>query len=268
MEKHLILLDLDGTLLNEKSRISDFNKQVIDNAQRHGHEVIIVTGRAHYRSHMFYEELHLKSLMVNRNASYIHAPFNKEYEHVIEWIDSKTVDDILNSEIMGYMTKMYIENLNNIYVLKGEKTFYASYPLCKVIDYQKQNLSTCSNLISISVENQYLEKTQQLIDKLPMVKTETYSMRDEMSLVNLYPVQSDKANAFKHLSDYYQVPLERIIAMGDGGNDIRMIKEAGIGVAMSNAINEVKEHAKIITDYSNVENGVGLFLKDYLKLSI
>ena len=131
-----------------------------------------------------------------------------------------------------------------------------------------RNLSTCSNLISISVENQYLAKTQQLIDKLPMVKTETYSMRDEMSLVNLYPVQSDKANAFKHLSEYYHVPLERIIAMGDGGNDIRMIKEAGIGVAMNNAINEVKEHAKIITDYSNVENGVGLFLKKYLNLSI
>jgi len=55
------------------------------------------------------------------------------------------------------------------------------------------------------------------------------------------------------------------MAFGDGENDIEMIKEAGIGIAMENAVDHVKEVAKHIT-LSNKENGVAFFLRDYFKL--
>ncbi|QVK18597.1 Cof-type HAD-IIB family hydrolase [Mycoplasmatota bacterium] len=268
MEKHLILIDLDGTLLNSKSQVSEMNKIILGEVQKQGHEIIITTGRAYYRSHMFYDELNLRSLIVNRNASIIHGPYDNQFKHIYEWIDPDTVENILTCEIAHFMRKMYIEHLNEVYVVKGERDFYEPYPLCKLIDYNNQALFNCTNLLSISVEKKDVEKTKTILERYSMVKYEKYSMGEELTLFNVYPIQSDKANAFSYLSDYYGVPQHRIIAFGDGGNDVRMIKEAGIGIAMKNAIDVVKKNAQLITDYSNNESGVGLFLKKYFELNI
>jgi len=265
MEKHLILIDLDGTLLNRKQQVSEYNKIIIKELQNHGHEIIISTGRAYYRSHMFYEDLNLRSLMVNRNASIIHSPSDQKFNHINEWIDAKTVEAFLNSEIKQYIVSMYIEHLDEVYIIKGEKGFYEEYPMCQLINYDNHQLSNCTNLISLSVENQDIEKAKEIINRYKMIKYEQYSMRDEKTLFNIYPIQSDKANAIEHLSNYYQVPHHRIMSIGDGGNDILMTKTSGIGVAMKNAIDEVKENAKLITEFTNDESGVGLFLKQYFK---
>ena len=57
---------------------------------------------------------------------------------------------------------------------------------------------------------------------------------------------------------------ENIIAFGDGLNDVAMLKKCGVGVAMKNALPEVKEQADYITSRTNNENGVIEFLKEYL----
>ena len=57
---------------------------------------------------------------------------------------------------------------------------------------------------------------------------------------------------------------ENIIAFGDGLNDVDMLKKCGVGVAMKNALPEVKEQADYITSRTNNENGVVEFLKEYL----
>ena len=80
-----------------------------------------------------------------------------------------------------------------------------------------------------------------------------------------------------HIDQVYSSPLlrakstarlifknENIIAFGDGLNDIDMIEKCGIGVAMKNALIDVKEKANFITDKTNLEDGIIDFLQKYL----
>lgn len=67
------------------------------------------------------------------------------------------------------------------------------------------------------------------------------------------------------LANLLSIPNEKIIAFGDGLNDIDMLKNCGIGVAMKNALFEVKEVSDYITSKTNEEDGVIDFLEKFLK---
>ena len=71
---------------------------------------------------------------------------------------------------------------------------------------------------------------------------------------------NSKSTGIDAMLDYYGIKLEESMAFGDGGNDIPMLKHAGIGVAMGNASDEVKKYADIVTA-SVDEDGIALMLK-------
>lgn len=75
---------------------------------------------------------------------------------------------------------------------------------------------------------------------------------------------ASKAQALKELANYYQIDLSQTIACGDNFNDVPMIKEAGLGVAMQNAPAKVKEAADIVTATNN-HHGVAEVLRKYIK---
>lgn len=68
MQPHLICLDLDGTLLNDNKEISSYTKQVLNELQQRGHQIMIATGRPYRASQMYYHELNLTTPIVNFTA--------------------------------------------------------------------------------------------------------------------------------------------------------------------------------------------------------
>ena len=74
MKRKLIAIDLDGTTLNSQSQISSKTKAVLNKAVKAGHVVSIVTGRPNRISEHFYDELGLKSPMINFNGAVGHLP--------------------------------------------------------------------------------------------------------------------------------------------------------------------------------------------------
>lgn len=78
--KHLIALDLDGTLLTDKKEISPRTKQAVLSAIEAGHIVVIATGRPHRASIDFYQELGLDTPMVNFNGALIHHPRDSKWD--------------------------------------------------------------------------------------------------------------------------------------------------------------------------------------------
>src|SRR5699024_9071174 len=77
----------------------------------------------------------------------------------------------------------------------------------------------------------------------------------------------NKATAIQQVAKEFGISKERIIAFGDETNDLAMIDYAGVGVAMGNAVDELKTVAKHVTD-TNENNGIGQFLADYFQLKI
>ena len=85
----------------------------------------------------------------------------------------------------------------------------------------------------------------------------------DVKWLEILPKGASKYNAINELSRYLNIPNDLIMAFGDGLNDIDMLEKCGVGVAMHNALDEVKEKADYITR-NNEELGVIDFLKEYL----
>ena len=74
--------------------------------------------------------------------------------------------------------------------------------------------------------------------------------------------KASKGQSLKELTHQLNIPKERVMAIGDSGNDIDMVEYAGLGVAMGNAIPEVKDVADVVTT-TNEENGVAKAINRY-----
>ena len=77
------------------------------------------------------------------------------------------------------------------------------------------------------------------------------------------PKNVSKGNAVKELAERLHLSLDQVMAIGDQGNDLSMIKTAGIGVAMENGIDEVKKNAQFITANNN-ESGVAKAIRKFV----
>ncbi|WP_321571855.1 HAD-IIB family hydrolase, partial [Parabacteroides goldsteinii] len=82
--------------------------------------------------------------------------------------------------------------------------------------------------------------------------------------LEVVPKGIDKAASLERLLERVQIKREEVIAIGDGYNDLSMIKFAGLGVAMANAQPPVKSNADRITAFTNDEDGVAHFIHDLL----
>lgn len=74
----------------------------------------------------------------------------------------------------------------------------------------------------------------------------------------------DKYNAIKRIAEIENIDNNDIISFGDSANDLEMLKKSGVGVAMENALDIVKDVADYVTKSHN-EDGVIYFLEEYLK---
>ena len=81
-----------------------------------------------------------------------------------------------------------------------------------------------------------------------------------------FEVGLSKAAGLSHVAKWMDIPKERIIAFGDENNDLEMIDFAGVGIAMSNGIDELKSIADEVTTKSNNEDGIAQVLDERLQL--
>ena len=86
-------------------------------------------------------------------------------------------------------------------------------------------------------------------------------LNNEFFAMNVVNTSVSKGNAIAGLCKFLKIDLKDVIAMGDGLNDISMIKQVGLGIAMGNAKDEVKKVAKIVTCTNN-ESAVAKIIKD------
>jgi hydroxymethylpyrimidine pyrophosphatase-like HAD family hydrolase len=84
-----------------------------------------------------------------------------------------------------------------------------------------------------------------------------------VEFINILPQKVSKGAALRQLAAYLGIPLKEVFAIGDGTNDITLIEEAGLGVAMGNARPELKKKADYVTR-SVGDNGVALAVERFL----
>ncbi|MGJ7910309.1 Cof-type HAD-IIB family hydrolase [Neobacillus sp. LXY-1] len=267
-EKHLIALDLDGTLLKDDKTISSKTKHVIKEAREAGHIVMIATGRPYRSSEMYYKELELDTPIVNFNGAFTHHPRNPGWGFYHEPLDIKVAKDIVEACRSFQFHNIIAEVMDDVYF------HYHDQKLLDIFSFGNPRVTTgdLSNFLTdsptsmlIHTEEEQLKKIRNHLAEVHAEVIEQRSWAAPWHVIEIIKVGLNKAVGLKKAADYFGIPQERIIAFGDEDNDLEMLDFAGYGVAMGNGIDEVKSIANDVT-VTNEEDGVAKYLADLLKL--
>jgi len=263
----IIVLDLDGTLTNSQKKITEKTKNLLLTIQKQGIIVVLASGRPTYGIIPLAKELELE-----KYGGYI-LSFNGA-----KIINCKTNETVYNKTIPQELIPILLDEAkkNNVNILgyKNEKIIagngvnkYSKYEgtvnnmdVIETNDFINE-LTEPSNKCLITGEPEILLKLQEKLRNELGNKLNIY--RSESFFLEIMTLNIDKAFSLNELLKKLNIDKKYMICIGDGFNDIPMIKFAGLGVAMENAKQEVKNIADFITK-SNDEDGVAYVIEKFI----
>ena len=261
MHKKMIALDLDGTLLNSESKLSDFTIDTIKKISALGHKIIITTGRPYRMAHTYYKQLELDTPMINFNGSLTHLPEKKWADEQCLTLDKKYLLDMVANRdtiqadfIAGeYRNKFYITDPNEQVAdpkLFGIEAFQPEN------QFNPERVTSDPNCILFQTK---AEDKYALADEMNRHYDYNLSINTwggPLNILECNPKNVTKASALTYLLDKLNMDQKDLIAFGDEHNDTEMLALAGHGYAMKNASSILLPYADSITDFTNNEDGV------------
>ncbi|MBC1969947.1 Cof-type HAD-IIB family hydrolase [Listeria marthii] len=277
MTTQAIILDIDGTLLNDDKKISTETKKALITAQQNGVKLILASGRPTTGMHLYAEQLEMEKyhgLLVSYNGAKVVDCQTKEelFNQALTVAEGKAVlEHMKNFEVKVMIDKddyMYVNDVFDCYVpYKGEEINIIQYEsrggnfkLCEkddlaaFLDYRISKILTAGD--PSYMQGNYQAMMAPFKDSLNCVFTADFYF--EFTAQGI-----DKAKALDTVLTPMGISPENIIAFGDGHNDITMVEYAGTGIAMSNAVPELKAAASSIT-LSNNEDGIAHVLNSLI----
>lgn len=248
----LIALDLDGTLLDSQEEISPRNRKAIRDALDLGVRIVLVTGRGVDTPIRISRELGLnlpvicchgaltKDFGANRTLGHIPVPLQYA-KPMIEYGEHHNLDLAIYSE-------------ETFYRLHGTHLYMADMtgPTWKEVQSFSEILHTAPTFIRF-LGAPSVDAMRREFGDLPLhFKYETWNEFIECAVTSR---EAGKAQALARLCADFQIESKSVLAIGDSRNDLPMLRWAGTGVAMGNALPEVRESVRYVSA-SNDDDGV------------
>jgi len=263
MKYKLMAVDIDGTLVNDAGMITEVTKKAIKSAVEAGLIFTIATGRPIQGVEHFNELLGLDLPYITYNGSMVVMGKSREilYEKKMDPDDAKHIyqmgTDYGSTVIVWAHNKLYVNDMNADAKLYSKQAHQAAL-LMENTDVVLE--SGVSKILWID--------TIQNIDRLKMdvigkVSENVNFHTSKPIYIEFVDKDASKAIAMEKLGKHFGIKREEMIAVGDGENDLSMIEYAGLGIAMANADEKVKEMADAIT-LSNEEDGVAAVIDRYV----
>lgn len=243
MQKKLIMLDVDGTILNTKNEIPPSTKEAIQAAQKMGHEVAIATGRAPYFIEEIREALQIQSCVC----------FNGQYVEV-------------DREIV-YHNPMHPSELEQLFTYANTKghplVYMGGQAMRSTID---RSIEMEKSFASINIDSTQILTNPAYYKESEIYQTLLYCDADEEHLyinsehdfhfirwhehsLDVLPKGGSKAKGIEQYMKARGFHVDDVYAFGDQRNDLEMLAFVGHGVAMGNAPDDVKKVARYVTEH-------------------
>ena len=259
-----IAFDMDGTLLTDDKQISPRTRRCFEALEERGIALILSTGRSFEALEPYKNDLNLNYPVICYNGARILGNSgNLIKEHQLQDDIARYIIDLAREEnlhIQIYRNgKLFFEKRT------PEADFYENHVNIKgkVVNFDDFNPPGFTKIMYLG-DHDYLDGLGTAIKK-HFGKRLSVMFSNPMFLEFMDGGVS-KGSALFEVADHLDISIDNIMAFGDGENDKSMIETAGIGVAMSNATEEVKAAADSIT-LSNNEDGVAVFLEDFFDLN-
>ncbi|MDP5272560.1 Cof-type HAD-IIB family hydrolase [Chengkuizengella axinellae] len=238
----LVALDMDGTVLNEKREISPANKKAIEQALNKGVIVSFATGRGYQSIEPYIHELNLNTPIVAVNGSEVWKKPKELLKRNL--IESKVIQE-LHEVAVHYDTWFWGYAVEGLFNKEQWADNLDDYQWLKYGFYTEDDnkIREINNLI-------HSWGTLEITNSHP-------------NNIELNPLGVSKASGLQALCEWKGFEMSDVITMGDSLNDLAMIRAAGLGVAMGNAQEVVKQEADVIT-LANDEDGVAKIIEEYV----
>lgn len=257
----IFFIDSDGTLRHDDGTITEETKDKIAEIKNQGDLVVICTGRPRYHAVRVASIANASNYVISSNGSEIYDTENNELIYS-KYIDKDT------------FTNLYKDSIeHDIRMLCAlENTEYAT----KYIVDNCQRLLTDENVEELANKDirqiLIIDKNKEKVDNFKKLVKEKYNVKileyqdipEDETWFSLIHKDASKGNAIIALSKYLGIPLQNTIAIGNDNNDISMMDQSGLGIAVENATEKLKEAAELIIP-SNNEDGVAELLDVFIK---
>ena len=256
----LICTDLDGTLLRNDKSISEENSAAIEYFKREGGYFTFITGRMYFTASSLYEMVKPNATVGCINGGGIYDFEKGEYLWSITLPhDANELVDAVYQAVPSAGIQM--NALDKIYFCRDNEAM-KSFRKRTGAPYEAGNHRTLDVPVGKVVfgdEDENIPKIAEVLNNHPRTAEFDY-IRSERTLYEILPKGSSKGNLLIKLAEILGVDMAKTIAIGDYNNDVSMIRAAGVGVAVANAVDEAKAAADIVT-VSNEEHAVAKIIE-------
>lgn len=271
-----VFFDIDGTLLNDRKNVQKSTIKAIRNLKDQGILVGLATGRGPSFVQPFLENLGL-DFAVTYNGQYIYSRSEIIYTNqlskttvyrLIRYAGARrreislgTVSGLLGSGIIGLGTSRLGQIVSSLVPRKWAKAIERSFKHF-IRRIKPQNIDSLMvilrepiyQVVLVATEGES-ERIQKQFPRVKLTRSSPYSM-------DVISEGQSKVKGIERVGQCYGFDLSEVIAFGDSDNDIEMLSQVGIGVAMGNASQQVKENARYTTADNN-DDGISKALAHY-----
>lgn len=229
MDCKIIAIDMDGTLLNSRQKISTTNKTAITKALDKGIKVVLCSGRSYDGLSDSAKELGIKGpdqYLIEFGGS------------VIENLEQRVFyKEVLKNEECRFIADYLVEQKINFHLIDNQGTLYDGYQ-----DWvEKHMLDTNLGIVKILVHTRK-HKLDALYDQLNQKYGQDYYLvKTSSEDFELFPLYVNKGTALEQLAKHLKINMKQVLAIGDYYNDLPMLKLAGKSVAVNNSVAAVKD---------------------------
>lgn len=266
----IILSDLDGTLFHDDKSISDYSRQIIAEAQKQGILFGICTSRAKVNAAQFLNGIK-PDILITNGGGLVTVEMPKQVLHdgvrhpelvsgSVIYSCEFTVNEIrtlikTTFEVCGPDATLSVDNDHGLYCNTKEELGDKYWTYTDFSDFKENAMKMC-------VETLDREKVEKIASSIGLDKID-YLPFSDIPWYKMSKKGATKEKAIEVLCEHLKITPAQIAAFGDDFNDIGMLKLCGKGIAMENAIAEVKQIADEVC-LSNEADGVAKWIKSHI----
>lgn len=260
----LIAFDIDGTLVGSSRTLTTYTKSVLARLRQKGPSYTLTTGRNLLGVRPYANELEVDLPMVLSNGSILQTRQGKLIHQIFLPLEAVRAaiqtSHARNCDLVMYIgAEIYLSQLNE----NTDKAYGSVKSGLHIIeDWESisDKWDQANKCLFVDTENE-----QNLIDIEPILQRaldgHATTLRARPDLLEVQPNGATKATALQRLADMLNIRMKEIIAFGDYYNDVEMLKAAGLGIAVENAVPACQESADLLIASVDVD-GPAHFLEE------
>lgn len=267
MKYDLIAIDIDDTLVGADKNISAANLEAIERVKQTDAKIVLATGRPFPGAKRYMQELQLMNdgdFIITYQGALVQRSDTLEpviehhltHEDLVKW---HTFAKEYQCNFQAVQNNGIFTDDTDFHYISLEEPFVNQMPL-----YIRplEELDPDAHYYKFIMCDAF-DRVQALADHLPPEFAAQYTvLRSQTVSLEVSHKGASKGQSLKELAEKLEIPRERVMALGDSGNDIDMVDYAGLGIAVENAVPEVKEVADVIVE-SSEDDGVAKAIDRY-----